>query len=304
MAGSGGHEGHAATDSTATGPVTARGLRACIEQLYLEIFPVAGIEEELAELPEGSRIGITCSPRRGLEATLDLVDRLRASRFQIVPHIAARQVRDASQLRDIAQRLGEQGVRSLFVPGGDIPEPVGEFDSSLSLLRSLAETGHRFEHIGVAAYPEGHPEIDEQTLFTALLEKQELATYMVTQMCFDADVSADWLRSMRARGIRLPAWIGLPGVMNRMKLFRTSLRIGVGESARFARKQSRLAGELLRNSVYTPDQLVLALEPQLDDPLCDIGGFYLFSFNQVRETIAWREGLLRKLRGRDPAGAG
>jgi methylenetetrahydrofolate reductase (NADPH) len=292
----GDHEGRAATDSTATEPGAAPGLRACIEQLYLEIFPVEGIEEELANLPEGSRIGITCSPRRGLRATLDLVGHLRASRFQVVPHVAARQVRDASHLRDIVQQLDEQGVRGLFVPGGDIPEPVGDFDSSLSLLRSLAEAGHGFEHIGVAAYPEGHPDIDEQTLFTALLEKQEIATYMVTQMCFDAKVSAGWLRSMRARGIHLPAWIGLPGVMNRMKLFRTSLRIGVGESARFARRQTRLAGELLRSSVYTPDQLVLELEPQLVDPSCNIGGFYLFSFNQVRDTIAWREGLLNKLR--------
>ena len=270
-------------------------LRSCIERLYLEVFPVEGIEQQLQGMPDGAHIGITCSPRQGMDTTLALVDKMQGRDFQLVPHIAARQVRDAVHLGDIVQHLNEQGVRQLFVPGGDITEPVGDFDSSLSLLRELANTGHDFEHIGVAAYPEGHPNIDDQTLFTALQCKQELATYMVTQMCFDAAVLATWLRAMRERGITLPAWIGLPGVMNRMQLFKTSLRIGVGESARFARKQTTLAGKLLRSSNYRPDDLVNALAPAVRNPDCGIGGFYLFSFNQVKDTVAWREDLLAQL---------
>jgi len=270
-------------------------LRSCIERLYLEVFPVVGIEQQLRCMPDGAHIGITCSPRQGLDATLALVDKLQGRDFQLVPHIAARQVRDAVHLGDIVQRLNEQGVRLLFVPGGDIATPVGDFDSSVSLLRELANIGHDFEHIGVAAYPEGHPDIDDETLFTALQEKQELATYMVTQMCFDAAVLTTWLQAMRERGITLPAWIGLPGVMNRMQLFKTSLRIGVGESARFARKQTTLAGKLLRSSNYRPDDLVSALAPAVRNPGSAIGGFYLFSFNQVKDTVAWREDLLAQL---------
>ena len=49
-----------------------------------------------------------------------------------------------------------------------ISDPVGEFDSSLNLLRELAGIGHQFEHVGVAAYPEGHPDfgIDGFYLFS------------------------------------------------------------------------------------------------------------------------------------------
>ncbi len=268
-------------------------LRSCIEQIYLEVFPVDGIEEQLLGLSDGAYIGITCSPQRGLHVTLDLVERLQGHDFHLVPHIAARQVRDSSHLRDIVQRLNQQGVRSVFVPGGDIVEPVGSFSSSLMLLRELAEIGHDFEHVGVAAYPEGHPAIAPQVLLEALKSKQELATYMVTQMCFDPDRLLQWLKAMRGLGVTLPAWLGLPGVMNRIKLLQTALRIGVGESARFARKQPSLAGQVLRSKNYSPDQLVFDLAAGIEDRGLGIDGFYLFSFNQVRATVAWREGLLR-----------
>lgn len=270
-------------------------LRQCIERFYLEVFPVDGIQEQLLELPDGAHIGVTCSPKKGLEATLELVEQLRGHEFQLVPHIAARQVRDATHLRDIVQRLQEHNVRSVFVPGGDIAQPVGAFDSSLQLLRALANLGHSFDHLGVAAYPEGHPGIDGQTLLDSLCAKQELATYMVTQMCFDATAIGGWLKTTRANGITLPAWIGLPGVMNRAKLFRTSLRIGVGESARFARKQSKLAGKLLRSPDYRPDGLVQGLHAEIEDIAMGIDGFYLFSFNQVQDTLAWRADMLEEL---------
>jgi methylenetetrahydrofolate reductase (NADPH) len=270
-------------------------LRRCVEQLYLEVFPVDGIERELLGMPDGAYIGITCSPKRGLDVTLDLVERLQGHDFKLVPHIAARQVRDTFHLRDIVQRLTAQGVRAVFVPGGDIPEPLGEFDSSLMLLRELANIGHDFVHVGVAAYPEGHPAIDEHTLLETLRDKQELATYMVTQMCFDATLIEKWLQSVRGHGITMPVWVGLPGVMNRMKLFKTSLRIGVGESARFARKQTSVASTLLRSANYRPDELVLDLESGIEAPGLGIDGFYLFSFNQVKDTVAWRNDMLQRL---------
>jgi methylenetetrahydrofolate reductase (NADPH) len=268
-------------------------LRTCIEQLYLEVFPVRGIEQRLMAMPDGSHIGITCSPRQGLDITLELVERMQGHHFELVPHVAARQVRDRAQLKDIVARLSEQGVKALFVPGGDIAKPLGSYASSLDLLRDLAEVGHSFDHIGVAAHPEGHPDIDDDTLFEALLAKQQFATYFVTQMCFDPSLVARWLQHMRSRGIVLP------GVVDRMKLFRTSLRIGVGESARFARKQSSLAGKLLKSSCYRPDELVLNLAPAVEDAELGVGGFYLFSFNQVQDTIAWREEVLARLASGD-----
>ena len=270
-------------------------LRSCLERLYLEVFPVDGIEQQLLTLPDGAHLGVTCSPKQGLDATLNLVERLQGHDFHLVPHIAARQVLDRFHLRDVVERLDAQGVTSIFVPGGDIKEPVGDFDSSLSLLRQMADIGHNFQHVGVAAYPEGHPGISDQILLDTLVAKQAYANYLVTQMCFDPDKVITWLRQMRERGIELSAWIGLPGVIDRMKLFKTSLRIGVGESARFARKQASLTGALLRSSQYQPDELVNGLVPGIEDATLGIDGFYLFSFNQVHSTVNWREAMLQQL---------
>ena len=270
-------------------------IRSCLEELYLEVFPVEGIEEQLEQLPDGAYLGVTCSPKQGLQVTLDLVDSLQGRDFHLVPHVAARQVRDRAHLTDIVQQFRDQGVESIFVPGGDIVRPVGEYSDSLELLRDLVDVGHSFRHVGVAAYPEGHPGIDDDILVQSLLDKQPLATYMVTQMCFDADRVANWLARIRSQGVKLRVSVGLPGVVDRTKLFRTSLRIGVGQSVKFLRKQGALASALMRSSRYQPDHLIRDLAPTIADPAMGIDGFYLFSFNQVEATVSWQQAWLHEL---------
>jgi methylenetetrahydrofolate reductase (NADPH) len=263
---------------------------------YLEVFPARNIEEKLARLEPGSYVAITCSPRKGIEATLELAERLARRHLRLVPHISARLVRDEAHLRDILARLDALRVDSIFVPGGDVPHAKGRFSSSLEMLRAIAEIGHEFEDVGVAAHPEGHPFLGDRELLDTLLEKQPFATYLVTQMCFDVEATVRWLRDVRVRGVTLPAWIGLPGVAARAELLAISLRIGVGESTRFIKKQRGLLSRLLRNREYRPDALLRDLAPYLADPDYDIPGFHLFSFNQVDRTEGWRRQVLERLK--------
>jgi methylenetetrahydrofolate reductase (NADPH) len=111
---------------------------------------------------------------------------------------------------------------------------------------------------------------------------------MVTQMCFDADVLGQWLREMRSRGISLPLWVGLPGVIDRARLVRSALRIGVGDSLRYLRKKFGLAAQLMKSSNYRPDELVLNLAKYQADPTNLIAGYHLFCFNEVEATEKWR----------------
>ena len=255
---------------------------------YMEVYPAPGIEDQLACLPDKAYVAITCSPKRGIRTTLELTERLVNTGFRVVPHVAARMVRDRVHLKDILQQLDAMRIDSVFVPAGDIGEPVGEYSASLAVLRDMAEIGHKIANIGVASHPEGHPLVDNTTLLATLKDKQPYATYLVTQMCFDAGRIIDWLRYIRAEGVSLPAWIGLPGVIERSKLVKTSMRIGVGESVRFAAKHIRLLGRFFGGRVYKPDDLLDGLAPYLDDPLCNIPGFHLFSFNLVESTEEWR----------------
>jgi methylenetetrahydrofolate reductase (NADPH) len=184
----------------------------------------------------------------------------------------------------------------VFVPGGDAAEPVGDYDCALDLLRDIADIGHRFKYVGVAAHPEGHPLVDGAELLRLLKEKQKCSNYLVTQMCFDPDLLISWLRSIRKDGVTLPAWLGLPGVADIPKLIALSLRIGVGQSVRVLKKQKGLVRRMISAKPYQPDDLLAGLQPHLDDPLLDIPGFHLFSFNDVERTERWRVDTLNKLR--------
>jgi len=276
-------------------------LAGMMDQAYLEVIPTRTIVERLIHLPRHSYLAITCSPEKGVEPTLEMVEALRAlpeeRQLKLVPHVAARVVRDKGHLREILARLDEARVESVFVPGGDAQEPAGEYECALDLLRDIADIGHRFEHVGVAAHPEGHPRVAREEGVRLLKEKQECANYLVTQMCFDAELLVSWLRGIRREGITLPAWFGLPGVADIPKLIALSVRIGVGQSVRVLKKQKGLVRKLISSKPYQPDDLLAGLQPHVNDPVLDIPGFHLFSFNDVERTERWRVATIRKLRG-------
>ena len=273
-------------------------LAGLMDQAYLEVIPTKTIVDRLVHLPQHSYLSITCSPATGVGPTLDMVDKLRAlpeeRQLKLVPHIAARVVRDKGHLREILARLDEAEVESVFVPGGDAVKPAGDYDCSLDLLRDIADIGHKFEDVGVAAHPEGHPLVDNDELLRLLKETQQHANYLVTQMCFDSNVMISWLRTIRKAGVTLPAWLGLPGVAEIPKLISLSLKIGVGQSVNVLRKQKGLVRKMFSARPYQPDDLLAGLVPYLDDPILDIPGFHLFSFNNVEKTERWRIETMKK----------
>jgi len=263
-----------------------------LEQAYLEIIPTRTILDRLVHIPRHCYVAITCSPTNGLEPTLELTEQLRAlpdeRQLKLIPHIAARMIRDKGHLREILARLEAASVESIFVPGGDAPQPVGQYHDSLQVLRDMAEIGHNIEDVGIAAYPEGHPLISDEELLWFLKEKQAFSTYLVTQMCFDPQTLVTWLTDIRKAGVNLPAWVGLPGVADMSKLIALSLRIGVGQSLKLLKKQKGLLKKIISAKPYEPNDLLEGLNPFLDDPDLDVEGFHLFSFNDVERTEKWR----------------
>ncbi len=272
-----------------------------LRRAYLEVFPTSTILDRLVHIPRHAYVSITCSPAKGLEPTLELVEKLRAlpekRQLKLIPHIAARMIRDKGHLREILARLEAARVESIFVPAGDAPKPAGEYDNALAVLRDMADIGHNIEDVGIAAHPEGHPLVDDRELLEFLQQKQPFATYLVTQMCFDPQALVEWLKRIRTAGVTLPAWIGLPGVADVGKLLSLSLRIGVGQSVNMLKKQKGLLRRVISTRPYQPDDLLAGLEPHLDDPELDIPGFHLFSFNDIERTERWRTESLAKFNG-------
>ncbi len=266
----------------------------------MEIFPTETIEQRLQVLPRNAYVAVTCSPTKGVEATLDLSERLIKQGFRVVPHIAAKMVRDDAHLREILKRLDDHPIDSLFVPGGDARKPIGKFATAFELLRSISEFDHKFSEIGVAAHPEGHPLVSQEVLLRELEKKQRYATYLVTQMCFDARTLGLWLEDIRRRGITLPAWLGMPGEADRSSLVLTSMRIGVGDSLRYLRRHGRIASQMLKSKTYRPDALLRALAPWLADPAMRIMGHHIYCFNQVQRAETWRHQFIAELQNAAP----
>lgn len=280
---------------TALSAEETRVLKHTLREAYMEVFPTATIETRLDVLEPNSYVAVTCSPSKGVDVTLDLSERLANKGFKVVPHLAAKMVRNKSHLHEIIARLNDLPIISIFVPGGDAEAPLGDYSTALDLLRDIAETDHKFTEIGVAAHPEGHPAVATDVLTGELRRKQEIANYLVTQMCFDADAVVSWLRSIREQGVSLPAWLGIPGVVDRASLLQTSMRIGVGDSLRYLKRNPRLAARLMWSNEYRPDGLLSELAPYLADPAYDIRGHHVYCFNQVEKTEQWRHKFLEEL---------
>ena len=266
-----------------------------LENAYMEIIPIPGIEERLGTLQPNSHVAVTCSPTKGVDETIELSEKLIAQGFQVIPHIAAKCVSGEKHLETIVKRLDALSIESIFVPGGDRPEPIGEFNNAYDLLKALQKSGHNIKNIGIAAHPEGHPDVNEKILMEALEKKKDLADYIVTQMCFDANILGDWLIQINQQGVHLPVWVGLPGAIERGRLLRTSLRIGVGNSLRFLRKKSQVAAELMKSSIYNPDKLVTSISEYKDIANTNLAGYHIFCFNQIEITEKWRTETISKL---------
>jgi methylenetetrahydrofolate reductase (NADPH) len=259
-----------------------------IRNANIELIPLRGADEKLAAVTTDTTITITCSPKFGLERTLEHVARARQIGRRVVPHLAARMVRDEEQLQDFLDALNLHGVDDLYVIGGDSERPVGKYSEALEILEAIQYLDHSLVRIGVACYPEGHPEIPDAKLTEALQHKQQYADYMVSQLCFDSAALTTWLAATRDAGILLPIRVGIAAPLHSRKLIELSLKIGVGSSVKFLTKQHGFVGKLLLGRSYAPEGLVTEIVEH--DRFKDLGieGLHLFSFNQVQVTLEWQ----------------
>src|SRR3954470_6718400 len=246
--------------------MTADDLARLLRAARFEVIPLDGVEEQvLAHLPTDVKVTVTASPRRGLEATLELTERLTRAGYAAVPHLSARLVRDRVHLGELLDRIQAQGVRELFVLAGDPPEPAGEFAGAAELLEAIGERRREFDAIGITGYPESHHLISDEETIRAMFAKAPMATHIVSQLCFDTDVLCAWIKDVRRRGTDLRIWVGLPGPVPYSKLLRVSVKIGLGESTRFLSHHRNWLSRLLRRQ-FKPDRLVDGLTPCVTDP--------------------------------------
>ena len=270
-----------------------------------EVIPAKATEQAVLDwIPAGMTVTVTASPIKGLDATIDLTERLAARGYRVVPHVAARSVADDAHLDRIVARLKACGVDDVFVPGGDATHPAGRFDSALPLLERLAEMGSPFSRIGITGYPESHPKIHDDITIQAMWDKRRYASYIVSNVTFDAAGLGQWIQRIRARGITLPLYMGVAGPADRARLLRMAAVAGASESARFI---TRHPGWILRFWVpggYSPDRFLDRAAPAITAPGAAVTGLHLFTFNQLQQAERWRRAALERTGNEKPLLAG
>jgi methylenetetrahydrofolate reductase (NADPH) len=125
-------------------------------------------------------------------------------------------------------------------------------------------------------------------------DKRRYASYIVSNVTFDAAGLGRWIQRIRARGVTLPLQVGLAGPAERTRLLRMATVAGASESARFL---TRHPGWILRFWVpggYSPDRFLDRAAPVITAPGAVVAGLHVFTFNQLQPAERWRRAALER----------
>ena len=248
-------------------------------------------------LPQGSKVFIALIEAQDLEAQIAAATDLRTRGFEPVPHVPARFVMDEE---DLKRRIGafteKARVTTILALGGGAPQPVGKFDAAIQLMESGVFQKAGITRIGIAGHPEGNPDISkargEAALLQALKDKSAwlqangIEGFLATQFLFEAGPLALWASQLREAGINLPISVGVPGPATIKTLVKYAAMCGVGNSARFIRKQALNITKLL--TVSEPTEFVDQLATlHFDRPELNIAAPHLYPFGGFDKLFAW-----------------
>ena len=254
---------------------------------------IAGLEEARETIPQGTKVNVTFLGNEDLEMRVAAAKAVKEMGFVPVPHLSARRLESETQLEEFLARLQEVGATEhVFAVGGDPAEPAGPYPDSLTLIRSGVLQKYGAREVSIAGYPEGHPDISDDVLWSHLDEKvlalaqQGLDTVILTQFAFDTAPVMAWIDAVRARGIDAQIRIGTPGPAGVKRLLGFARRFGIGANAMIVKKY----GFSLTNLMGTagPDRFVSDLATLLaDDPKSGDVKLHFYTFGGLAATSTW-----------------
>jgi methylenetetrahydrofolate reductase (NADPH) len=188
-------------------------------------------------------------------------------------------------ITSILHELKSKGVENTMALRGDMPagvsDPLKDFKYAGDLVRFIKKSGMDFS-IGVAGYPEKHPEAKsmEEDL-RHLKEKTDAgADFITTQLFLDNDYFLKYRDDVKKLGIKIPV---IPGIMTATKLLNLE-------------RMTNMCG------VEIPERFRLATATcAIDNPVCDetvkytvgqinhlikngVKGIHLYTMNKVEQN--------------------
>ncbi|MFJ6303741.1 methylenetetrahydrofolate reductase [Pseudarthrobacter oxydans] len=141
-------------------------------------------------------------PRHDISTTIEQAISLSAEGYRVTAHLPARAYQTEDQLRRDLDKLRTGCVSDLLIVSGDPRNTRPAYSSSAELAAAIEQNARGQFRIGVAGYPEGHPVTGLD--LASLQAKQKYASSLVTQMCIDPKVVADYSGRLRNAAVNLP----------------------------------------------------------------------------------------------------
>lgn len=275
--------------------IPSKNTQNLIEDFSLEMTgkDVQALHEASEFIPQGTKINVTFLGNEDLEMRIAAAKAVRDLGFRPVPHISARRLESGAQLEEFLDRLQQVGASDhIFSVGGDPEKPQGPFPDSLTVIESELLAKYGVKNVSIAGYPEGHPDISDEVLWSFLknketvLKERGMGCTLITQFGFDAQLMTDWVTKVREAGIDSQIRIGTPGPATIKRLLSFARRFGVGANTMIAKKY----GFSLMNLVGTagPEKFVSALEDaQAKNPVLGDLKLHFYAFGGLAATAKW-----------------
>ncbi len=215
--------------------------------------------------------------------------------FTVMPHLTC-VGHSRAELDALADRIHAGGFRNVMTLRGDPPKGSAEFKAAPDGLRhadelvSLLKARHADFCLGVAGYPEKHPEAPSADIDLGHLRHKvdAGAAFVTTQLFFDNGAYYRFVERCRLAGIRVPIVPGIMPVLSLRQIQRFTAMCGAS-----------LPEKLVRRLEAAGDQADVAETIGIDWALGQIRdllaqgapGYHLYILNRARSALALAAGL-------------
>ncbi|MCL2182200.1 MAG: methylenetetrahydrofolate reductase [NAD(P)H] [Chitinispirillia bacterium] len=222
-----------------------------------------------------------------VDLTHGIVTRLqRETGLTVVSHLTCVGT-PLGSIKGILDSYYESGIRNIMALRGDMPKGGGALSTDFKYAADLVayiKKNYPDMGIGVAGFPEGHPETPNRLKEIDYLKAKvdAGADYICTQLFFDNRDFYDFRERCVLAGIEIPIIAGIMPVTNRKGMARMAeLALGARFPAKMIKAFSRATDEGFENM-----GIHWATEQVMDLINNDVKGVHFFTLNKSKATIS------------------
>lgn len=215
--------------------------------------------------------------------------------FTVMPHLTC-VGHSREELNGVADELYAGGYRNIMTLRGDPPKGSAEFKVAAEGLRyaselvALLKARHADFCLGVAGYPEKHPEAGSLDRDLDNLKRKVDAggAFITTQLFFDNAVYYRFVEKCRARGITVPIVPGIMPVLSLKQIKRFTEMCGASLPEKLTTRLEA-AGEVPEIVETVGNEWAIT---QIRDLLANgAPGYHLYIMNRAKSALALAAGL-------------